>query len=178
MIDLIQDPAYRHMLLNHVPIIGLLMAFVVLATGLAARRRALLITGLVLVALTAGASVPVAQYGDAAYPVIYDTLDGPGQKWLDHHAKLADTWLPLLYFNASLALVVLLGCLIRPGLLLPASILVALVTLSGVVGAILVAQSGGKIQHPEFRLGDPPVTSLSDQLRDTGEVGSASRSTV
>lgn len=167
MIDLLQDPAYRHMLLNHVPIIGLLMAFVVLVTGLVVRQKTLVITGLVLVALTAGASLPVAQYGDAAYPAIYDTLDGTGQKWLDYHAELADTWLPLLYFNAGLALLALLLGRIRPRLQLWASMLVALVTLSGVVAASLVARSGGKIQHPEFRLSDPPAnTSSASNIRN------------
>jgi hypothetical protein len=157
MIDLLQDPAYRHMLLNHVPIIGLFMAFVVLATGLVARQAALLFTGLTLVALTAGASFPVARYGDAAYPAIYDTLDGHGRDWLDYHVEVAESWLPLLYANAGLALVVLVACIVRPGLLRWASVLVALVTLASIVGASVVARSGGKIQHPEFRLTDPPV---------------------
>ncbi|MBK6512508.1 MAG: hypothetical protein IPG06_25725 [Haliea sp.] len=76
------DPAYRHVLLNHVPIIGLFVAFLVLSTGPVLRQTAVLFIGLVLVALTAGASIPVANYGDAAYPVIYDRLDGAGQKWL------------------------------------------------------------------------------------------------
>lgn len=157
MIDLLQDPAYRHMLLNHVPIIGLFTAFVVLATGLVVRQNALLFTGLALVALTAGASLPVAQYGDAAYPAIYDTLDGHGRDWLDYHAELAETWLPLLYANAMLALAALVVCIARPRLLIWVSVLTALVTLAGIVGATVVARSGGKIQHPEFRLSDPPV---------------------
>ena len=165
MIDLLQDPAYRHMLLNHVPIIGLFMALVVLATGLVVRQSALLFMGLSLVALTAGASLPVAQYGDAAYPAIYDTLDGHGRDWLDYHAELAETWLPLLYANAGLALAALIASIVRPGMLLWASLLVALVTLGGIIGASVVARSGGKIQHPEFRLSDPPVVESLRQPR-------------
>lgn len=157
MLDLLQDPAYRHMLLNHVPIIGLFMAFVVLAAGLATQQTALLFTGLALVALTAGASLPVARYGDAAYPAIYDTLDGHGRDWLDYHAEIAETWLPLLYANAVLALVALVVCSARRRLLVWACTLVALVTLAGLAGASVVAWTGGKIQHPEFRLTDPPV---------------------
>lgn len=163
MLDLLQDPAYRHMLLNHVPIIGLFMSFVVLATGLVVRQTALLFTGLALVTLTAGASFPMAQYGDAAYPVIYDTLDGHGRDWLDYHAALAETWLPLLYANAGLALAALVASIVRPGLLTWVSLLVALVTLAGIVGASVVARSGGKIQHPEFRLTDPPQLTSEDQ---------------
>lgn len=157
MLDLLQDPAYRHMLLNHIPIIGLFMALVVLVTGLVVRQTALQLTGLVLAALTAGASLPVANYGDAAYPAIYDTLDGHGRGWLDYHAELAETWLPLFYANAALAVIALVLGIVRPRLLRWASLLVALITLAGIVGASIVARSGGKIQHPEFRLSDPPV---------------------
>jgi len=157
MMDLLQDPAYRHMLLNHIPIIGLFMALVVLVTGLVARQTSLLFTGLVLVALTAGASLPVASYGDAAYPAIYDTLDGYGRNWLDYHAEVAESWLPLLYVNATLAVIAIVVGVVRPRLLQWASLLVALITLAGIGGASVVARSGGKIQHPEFRLSDPPV---------------------
>lgn len=158
-IDLLGDPAYRHLLLNHIPIIGLFMAFVVLCTGLVLRHAALLFTALVLVALTAGASIPVAHYGDAAYPGIFDTLDGIGQDWLDYHAELAATWLPVLWANAALAVIAIVVGIARRPLLLWAALLVALVTLAGIAGASIVASAGGKIQHPEFRISDPPATA-------------------
>lgn len=156
VIELLQAPAYRHMLLNHVPIIGLFMALVVLVTGLLIRQAALLFTGLVLVALTAGSSVFVSRYGDAAYPAIYDTLDGYGRDWLDYHAELAELWLPLLYANAALAVLTLVLCVVQTRLLRGACLVVAVVTIAAIGGASVVAHSGGKIQHPEFRLSDPP----------------------
>lgn len=162
-IDLLGDPAYRHMLLNHIPIIGLFIAWVVLVTGLALRQTALLFTGLALVALTAGTSIPVDQYGDAAYPAIYDSLDGHGRGWLDYHAELAETWVPVLVANAVLALIAIVVGMMRRKLLLWAALLVALVTLAGIGGASVVARAGGKIQHPEFRLSDPPVVESSRQ---------------
>jgi hypothetical protein len=156
-IDLLGDPAYRHLLLNHIPVIGLLIAFAVLCTGLALRNTALLFTALVLVALTSGASIPVANYGDAAYPVIFDTLDGDGQDWLDYHAELAEAWLPVLWANTALAVIAIVVGAARRRMLVWAALLVALVTLAGISGASIVASAGGKIQHPEFRISDPPV---------------------
>lgn len=164
-IDLLNEPAYRHLLLNHVPIVGLFVAFVVLIAGLAVRQSALLFTGLVLVALTAGATIPVASYGDAAYPAIYDALDGDGRKWLDYHAELAETWVPVLIANAALAVIAVVAGVLRHRLLLWAALLVALVTVAGIAGTTLVASAGGKIQHPEFRLSDPPVVESSRRLR-------------
>jgi hypothetical protein len=164
-IDLLNEPAYRHLLLNHVPIVGLFVAFVVLIAGLAVRQSALLFTGLVLVALTAGATIPVASYGDAAYPAIYDALDGDGRKWLDYHAELAETWVPVLIANTALAVIAIVAGVLRHRLLLWAALLVALVTVAGLTGTMLVASAGGKIQHPEFRLSDPPVVESSRRLR-------------
>lgn len=156
-LDLLGDPAYRHLLLNHIPIIGLAVALAALCAGLALRHAALLFTALALVALTAGMSVPVAGYGDDAYPAIYDALDGDGRRWLDYHAELAERWMPLLIANAVLAVIAIVVGAARRPLLVWAAALVALVTLAGIAGAGIVASAGGRIQHPEFRIGDPPA---------------------
>jgi len=156
MIELLELPAYRHMLLNHVPVIGLFMALVVLLAGLVVRQNALLFTGLALIALTSGCSYLVILYGDAAYPAIYDQLDGHGRDWLDYHGELAETWAPLLYANAVLAVLAIALSTVRPGALRAASLLLVLVTMASLASTSLIARSGGKIQHPEFRLTDPP----------------------
>ena len=109
-----------------------------------------------MIAVTAGTSIPVANYGDAAYPAIYDLLDGHGRDWLDYHAELAETWLPLLYANSALAVTAIVIGWVRLSWLRWASLTVALITLVGIGGVSLVAGAGGKIQHPEFRISDPP----------------------
>jgi hypothetical protein len=162
LMDLLSDPAYRHMLLNHVPIIGLTVALLVLLMGLLLRQPLLLLAGLLLVAVTVGTSLPIAHYGDAAYPGIYDTLDGHGRAWLDYHAHVAETWLPALYANTVLAVLALaIGVLRRP-LLWWAAALVSLTTIVSITGASLVASSGGRIKHAEFRIQDPPVVPSSN----------------
>ena len=155
-LDLLADPAYRHMLLNHLPIVGLAMALLVLLLGLVLRQSVLLFTGMGLVLLTTGAAYPVAQFGDAAYPAIYDGLDGHGRAWLDHHAEVAETWLPLIYGTAVLALVALAVSALRRPLTLWAGALVLLAGLASFTGAAMVAKVGGQVKHPEFRLTDPP----------------------
>ncbi len=169
MTELLSDPAYRHVLLNHFPVIGLAMAFVVLVIGVVFRQTATLWVGLVLVALTAGMSLPVGIFGDDAYPAVFDRLDGDGRAWLDHHTHLADSWLPVLYSNAVLAVIALGVGILRPRFLLPAALVVALVTLAGVGTAVLIADAGGKVMHPEFRLIDPPVVESSRRLRSPAD---------
>lgn len=155
-LDLLADPAYRHMLLNHIPIVGLAVALVALAAGLLMRERVTIFIGLALVLVTTGMALPISRFGDAAYPTIYDTLNGHGRAWLDHHAEVAETWLPLLLANAALALLAMgLGTLKR-NLLIPTAILVFIVALGSLAGASSIARSGGQIQHPEFRLQSTP----------------------
>ena len=155
-LDLLADPAYRHMLLNHVPVVGLAVALVALAAGLVLRQRVAIFIGLALVMLTSGMAFPIAQFGDAAYPAIYDTLNGHGRAWLDHHAEVAETWLPLLLGNAALALLAIGLGTQKKQLLNPAAILVLLMTVGSLVAVSSIARSGGQIQHPEFRLQATP----------------------
>ena len=165
MIELLDDPAYLHVLFNHFPVIGLTMALVVLVTGVMFRQTTMLRVGLVLVALTAGSSLPVGCFGDDAYPAVFDQLDGDGRAWLDYHTSLAVTWLPVLYANGALAGIALGVGIMRPRLLRAAALLVTMVTLAGIGTAVGIAEAGGKIKHPEFRLDDPPVVESSRRLR-------------
>jgi hypothetical protein len=155
-LDLLADPAYRHMLLNHIPIVGLALAIVALATGLLMRERVAIFIGLALVMLTTGMALPISRFGDAAYPAIYDTLNGHGRAWLDHHAEVAETWLPLLLANAAFALLAIALGTLKKQLLIPMGILVLLLGLGSLAGASSIARSGGQIQHPEFRLQATP----------------------
>ncbi len=165
MFELLEDPAYRHILLNHLPITGLAISTVVLAIGALLREVAMLRLGFVLVAVTAGSSVLVEMSGDDAYPAVFDVLDGDGRAWLDYHTHLADTWLPILYANAVLALIAVgVGRARRP-LLIPAAGVVLLLTLGGIAIGGWIAEAGGKIKHPEFRLDDPPAYDSPRRLR-------------
>ena len=165
MMELLHDPAYRHVLFNHVPTIGLIVAFAVLVVGVALRQTGMLCLGLVLVAVTAGSSIPVGVFGEDAYPAVFDELDGDGRAWLDYHTHLADTWLPILYVNAALALMALGIAVFRRSALLPAALLVTVVTVVGIGVAGWIGKAGGKIKHPEFRLEDPPEVGSSRRLR-------------
>lgn len=165
MIELLNDAAYRHMLLNHIPVIGLGMALLVLLSGIALRQTAMLCLGLALIAITAGSSLPVAVFGDDAYPAMFDELNGDGRAWLDYHVHLAETWLPVLYVNAACAVLALILSVLRRPLLFPAALLVAVVTVAGIGTAGWIAKAGGRIKHPEFRLDDPPVIKSSRRLQ-------------
>lgn len=165
MLELMSDPAYRHVLLNHLPVTGLVVAWLVLLTGCILDKREVLLLGLGLVAVTSGSSLFVGWAGDDAYPAVFDTLGGEGRDWLDYHTQLAETWIPVLYANAVLALLAAAAGVWRGRWLRLAAIGVALATLAGLGAAGFIAEAGGKIKHPEFRLDDPPDYDAPGRLR-------------
>lgn len=156
VLELLEDPAYRHMLINHLPIFGLLIAFLVLVCGAIFRNTGMLYFGMVLAAITAASGYFVAGYGDDAYPAIFDTLGHEGRAWLDYHAELAAQWLWVIHAAAVTSVAALVLGVWRRKLLLPCALVVAAMALAGAGSAIYIAQAGGKIKHPEFRLVDPP----------------------
>ena len=159
ILELLEDPAYRHVLLNHLPVTGLAMSWIVLAWGVLEARWRSILFGLGLVAATSSSAWFVMSAGDDAYPFVFDLLDGRGQAWLDYHTELADQWGALLYANAVVAgLAALIGHF-RPFLRRLVAAAVLLTTLVGLVSAGMIAEAGGKVRHDEFRLTDPPGAS-------------------
>ncbi len=164
-LELLDDPAYRHVLLNHLPITGLAVAWLVLAWALIEQRWSSLCCGLLLVLSMSGSALWVMSAGDEAYPFVYDALDGAGRDWLDHHTHLADRWGRLLIANAIVAALALAAGFFRERLRTPAAAVVLVSTLAGLVAVFVIAEAGGKIRHPEFRLSDPPVHDSPGRIR-------------
>ena len=159
------DPAYRHVLLNHLPLTGLGVAWLVLLAGLAMRQTPTILIALGAITLTSAASFFVGQAGDDAYPAVFDALDGHGREWLDYHTYLADKWLPIVYANACVSILAI--CVVRKKAewTLAAAGLVATSTLAALGTAVWIAEAGGKIQHPEFRLRDVPDYEAPRRIR-------------
>ena len=151
--EFLQDPAYRHVVLNHFPITGLLVAWIVLVAGLVLRQRETSRVGLALVALTAGSALFVMSAGEAAYPAAYDALDGSGREWLDRHAELAGTWGRTLYLTLALAAAALAAGVWRPAWAAPASTAAALSAAVALGATAAIADAGGKVRHAAFRSG-------------------------
>ena len=167
VLELLEDPAYLHVLTNHIPVTGLGLAWVVLVWAVCEGRWRSMLFGLILVLGTSGSAYFVMAAGDDAYPFIFDLLDGTGRAWLDHHTELADRWGFMVTFNAGFAAIAIGLGVWREGLRRITGGLVLLTTLVSLVVAGLIAEAGGKIRHSEFRLTDPPVSEESG----AGEAG-------
>jgi hypothetical protein len=163
MIDAIlrdlRQPEYLHVLLNPLPIYGLLVALFGLIAASYLRSRGGQLTALVLIFASALSAWPVAHHGEEAYDRVLAMADDDGQAWLKAHEHRADE---LIYFYYALALVSAAAIFVPkkwPGTARPlvfATILLAVVSLGA---GMYIAYAGGKIRHREFRTVPPPKIS-------------------
>lgn len=153
--------AHWHILLNHVPIIGVPLVALLLAWGLMRREEANIRAALYGTVLLAFATFVVDQTGDKAKADIRD------QAWANRdlihgHEEAADKAL----FAGITVGVLALGTLVLSRGGKPVRRDAALVVLAGLGATAVIlawtAWEGGKIRHSEFGLGAPtPVVTPS-----------------
>ncbi len=159
--EISENPAYRHILLNHLPVTGLVVSACVLAWAIWENRWQSLVFGLSLCLLTSASAILVMQSGDAAYPFLFDRLDGAGQAWLDEHAELADRFGRTLPANALVAALALAIGAWRRSWRRGLGVAVLCTSAISLVAAGMIATAGGQVRHPEFRLSNRPDSTSS-----------------
>jgi hypothetical protein len=149
--DLLKKPEYIHVVLNHLPIFGTMLAALALAISLILRSRAAQITALILTLIAGASAYPVFVTGQRAYKTIRNQSDDAGADWLDEHMDRAEKTIGAFYFLAALAIAGLLVPIKWPKSAVPlvALTLVVAIFCSGI--AVYIAQPGGRVRHPEFR---------------------------
>jgi hypothetical protein len=148
-------PEHAHLLLVHLPIVGLMAAFVPLAFGALRRDRTAVGLGLALVALFGAATPFVAYTGEEAEERFEHgplSLDAPSEHWLEEHEERAEKAAIVLYVIAGAAALGL-GVLVKKQELpaRPVGAAALVVTGLGLGALVWAADAGGKIRHPELR---------------------------
>jgi len=151
------EPEHLHVLFNHLPLVGLMVAVVVLVAALLLRNRPATILGLALVGLLAGSAWPVIESGQSSYVRVRELADEDGKAHLRHHMVLAERWDKLYYATAAVAVVGLLAAWKWPRGFHALAVLAALLAAGSLVAGAVIADAGGKVRHPEFRTGPPPA---------------------
>ena len=163
----IQQPEYVHVLLNHLPLTGLLIAVVFLLIAWVINHRTSLLIALALVGLLSLSVWPVAEFGEEAYDRVLSMADDAGGQYLKYHAQLADHWLFLYYITAAAAAAAWIVGWKKTKMLRWAGGMVAVLAVASLAAGAMIAEAGGKIRHREFRYGPPPP-----RLENSEEVSS------
>src|SRR6266478_6984664 len=99
----LRQPEYVHVLLNPLPVYGLLIAWIGLVIAAVLKsRRAQLVT-LVLVLLSSLSAWPVYEFGQQAYDRVLSMTDEDGERWLDEHQDRAEDLIWVYYALAVLS---------------------------------------------------------------------------
>jgi len=158
----LRDPEYMHVLLNPLPVYGLLFGTLALVLALVLRNPRVTIAALVLVFLGAISAWPVYQYGQSAYDRVKSMSDQPGEQWLDEHMARGEKLIWLFFVLAGAAAVgaALTAKWPRPSRIVSIS---ALVLSSGTLGVGgYISYAGGHVRHREFRFEPPPPPRMAE----------------
>ena len=157
VIEELSRPGYLHVVLNHLPILGMAFGLFALAVALLLRHRAARVTALSIIALAGASAWPVLVTGQQAYRPVRALTDDAGSDALDEHKERAESWAYAFYATALLALAAICLPARRPRL---RTALEALATLGAAVSfgaSLYISQAGGQVRHTEFRPGPAPA---------------------
>jgi hypothetical protein len=152
----LRQPEYIHVLLNPLPVYGLLVGWVGLVIGLALRSRRAQIATLSLVLLSSISAWPVYEFGEQGYDRVLSMTDEAGESWLDEHMHRAENLIWVFYALAALSAFAIAAPLKWPKSSMPLAVAVILLGAVTLGSGTYIAYAGGRVRHREFRNEPPP----------------------
>jgi hypothetical protein len=159
----LRQPEYVHVLLNPLPVYGLLVSWIALIAALISKSRRAHIVTLILIFITSISAWPVYEFGEQGYDRVLAMTDDDGHAWLDEHQARAQKLIYVFYALAVLSAAAIVVPLRWPKSSVPLAIVVVLLGAVALGSGCYIAQAGGKIRHREFRNEPPPpIKSQAD----------------
>ena len=147
----LRQPEYIHVLLNPLPVYGLLVGWVGLVIGLALRSRRAQIATLTLVLLSSISAWPVYEFGEQGYDRVLSMTDEDGEAWLDEHMHRAEDLIWVFYVLAALSAFAIAAPIKWPKSSMPLAVAVILLGAVTLGSGAYIAYAGGRVRHREFR---------------------------
>jgi hypothetical protein len=147
----LRQPEYVHVLLNPVPVYGLLIAWIGLIIGVVLKSRRAQVATLVLVLVSSLSAWPVYEFGQQAYDRVLSMTDEDGERWLDEHQDRGEDLIWIFYALAVLSAAAVAVPIKWPKSSAPLVIAVILLGVAALGSGAYIACAGGRIRHREFR---------------------------
>jgi len=159
------DTAHIHLLLNHVPVIGLLIGFFVLAWGALRKYHEVQTAGLSILFIASLVAIPVYLTGGPAGEIV-ERLPGVSEKVIELHEEAAIYSLVLCIVTGIVALLALLARhFLSDSIGMIATFAVLILTLPTGASIAFTANLGGQVRHTEIR--QPQNGSTGGETRTT-----------
>jgi glucan phosphoethanolaminetransferase (alkaline phosphatase superfamily) len=157
----LRQPEYVHVLLNPLPVYGLLISWIALIIALISKSRRAHIVTLILIFITSISAWPVYEFGEQGYDRVLAMTDDDGHAWLDEHQNRGQKLIYLFYLVAALSAAAIIVPLRWPKSSVPLAIAVVLLGAVTLGSGCYIAYAGGKIRHREFR--NEPAPRIKSQ---------------
>jgi hypothetical protein len=161
----LRQPEYIHVLLNPLPVYGLLVGWVGLVISLALRSRRAQIATLSLVLISSISAWPVYEFGQQGYDRVLSMTDEAGEAWLNEHMHRAENLIWVFYTLAALSAFAIAAPIKWPKSSMPLAVAVILLGAVTLGSGAYIAYAGGRVRHREFR-NEPPPPKRSEHEHD------------
>ena len=161
----LRQPEYIHVLLNPLPVYGLLVGWVGLIIALVLRSRRAQIATLTLVFLSSISAWPVYEFGQQGYDRVLSMTDEDGEAWLDEHQHRAEDLIWVFYVLAALSAFAIAAPIKWPKSSVPLAVAVILLAMVTLGSGAYIAYAGGMVRHREFR-NEPAPPKRSEHEKD------------
>ena len=146
-----------HIAINHLPFLASGIAVIPILVGVALHNKATVITGLAIATVFGWMTPIVMSAGEASYKryekgPVTPFLDTKVDQALESHEQRAETWSKVMYLSAILSTIALGISIWRMSIGRYVSIAAAILCLAALGSGMWIAESGGKIRRPDFRL--------------------------
>jgi hypothetical protein len=147
----LRQPEYVHVLLNPLPVYGLVIAWIGLIIAVILKSRRAELAALVLIVITSASAWPVYEFGQQAYDRVLSMADEDGRAWLDEHKDRAEDFIWIFYALAILGAIAIVAPMKWPKSSAPLVMGVILLGAATLGTGSYIAYAGGRIRHREFR---------------------------
>ena len=159
----LRQPEYIHVLLNPLPVYGLLTGLIGLVLALILKSRRAQIATLTLVLISCASAWPVYEFGQQGYDRVLSMTDEAGESWLDEHMHRAEKLIWVFYALAALSALAIAAPIKWPRCSVPLAVAVILLGAVTLGSGAYIAYAGGRVRHREFRNEPPPPKRSEDE---------------
>jgi glucan phosphoethanolaminetransferase (alkaline phosphatase superfamily) len=147
----LRQPEYIHVLLNPLPVYGLLTGLIGLVLALILKSRHAQIATLTLVLISSASAWPVYEFGEQGYDRVLSMTDEDGGAWLDEHMHRAEGLIWIFYVLVALSAIAIAAPIKWRRSSLPLAVAVVLLGAVTLGSGAYIAYAGGRVRHREFR---------------------------
>lgn len=161
------NQAHLHLLLNHLPILGVLFGLLILATGFFLKNTSIKRTALGIFVLSAVFAVPAYLTGEGAEEVV-ESLPGVSENLIEAHEDLANIFLWMVGALGLFSLATFYAEFKSKSISSTLYAITFVAALGSMIFAQQVGTSGGEIRHTEIRSGATATVTGSETPSNNG----------